>query len=1396
MNTRLGWAIALPFVACAAQWLLWETIQPNVWLLFFPAAFFSALIGGLRGGLAATVISALLAWYFFISSELSFSLAPTSSGFSITMFVFMGGLFAVLFERLRQATPRTAEQSVQSAAAHQSEQRFRATFEQAAVGVALVAPDGHWLQVNQKLCQIIGYSQEEMLALTFQEVTHPEDLQLGLHQMQRMLAGEIQTHTLEKRYIRKDGSWVWVNLTFTLVRQPDGEPDYFITVIEDIQRRKEAEAAIERSAQRLRYLSEIVEKIAGVRDLTRLMEIVRYALRELAGADGVALVLRKGDRCHYVDEDAIGPLWKGQSFPLDGCISGWVMQHAQTVVLEDIYADARIPHAAYRSTFVKSLSMVPIGREHPIGAIGCYWATLHLATAEELEFQQALADAMSVALENLDLVRALTMAQQLAELAAADARAQTTALQEAQRVANIGSWQWDMKNDFHIWSEETYRIYGRDPTLPPAIYPEVQQYFTPESWARLATDVETALVAGQSYECDAEVVRPDGEHRWIIARGAAIRAEDGAVSKLHGTVQDITARKQTERALSEVQAEALKEQRQARLAALSLLEDAVDARDRAQAAQLALQESESKFRLLAENSADVIFWRGIDGNFKYLSPACERIFGHTQAEFLADAELMIDIIHPEDRATFSQHLLENTNAAAGDVEFRILQQDGSVRWIAHHCQPIRGSGGEYLGRTGTNSDITARKLAEVERDLFTEALRQSATPLLLVDAQGLIIYLNSAFSSLFGYCLEDLAGKPVICLTPHTDAARLAQQEMMAQIRTVGSWTGELERLAQDGTLIPVAVVIGAILDDKGGLTGYVGSYLDLRSLRENALQLRKLSLAVEQSPEAIVIADLAANIEYVNDAFVRSTGYSREELIGKNPRVLRSGKTPQSTYDALWMNLTQGKIWQGELINRRKDGTEYVEHAIISPIRQPDGNTTHYLAIKEDITEKKRAEAEIHRLAFYDTLTGLPNRALLLERMVQTLATTRRNGHFSALVSFNLDRFKTINDAGGQALGDALLKAVGERLPHTLREGDVVARMAGDEFCILLTDLALKQEDAAHFALHVSEKVHADLLRAFNLGAEHFTVSACLGIALFPESNADTPLDILRRANTALHHAKTRGSGQTAFFEGGLDQLAKQRFDIERELHQAIVDKQLRVYLQPQVDADSNIVGAEALVRWQHPQRGLISPNVFIPIAEESNLIVEIGAWVFAEVCQYLARAEVAAQPIRIAVNISPRHFRQPDFVDQIKRGLAISGAEPMRLTLEITEGMVIDNLNDVIAKMTELSAMGIHFSMDDFGTGYSSLSYLKRLPIHELKIDKSFVQDVTTDPNDAALVETILSVAKYMHLKVVAEGVETLEQAAFLNQRGSVIHQGYLFGKPEPAEEWLAKFECGKAL
>ncbi len=807
-------------------------------------------------------------------------------------------------------------------------------------------------------------------------------------------------------------------------------------------------------------------------------------------------------------------------------------------------------------------------------------------------------------------------------------QASEAALGEAQHLARIGNWTWEVGAPTPVWSRELYLIFGLDPAQPVPPRASGSQMYTAESWVVVSTAYDKATQDGEAYACDAEIVRPDGEHRWIVTRGEARRDADGQVCQLLGTVQDITERKRAELALKRSESTLVVAQQLARLGSWS-----------------------------CDMATGKVEW----------SAEMYRIFDWEPALGPAGLEESKPIYTPESWPRVSS-IFKNAfdKGIPYEVDAEIIHANGSLHWVIARGEPVRDAEGRLVEMYGTVQDITERRLAEQ---------------------------------------------------------------------------------------------------------------------------QVRKLAQAVDQSPESISITGIDANIEYVNDAFVRASGYSREELMSRNSRMLQSGKTSKATYDALWSKLTSGMIWEGDFYNRRKDGSEYIEHAIISPIRQENGSITHYVAVKEDISEKLLAADRIHHLANYDLLTELPNRTLMLDRVGQLLISARRNRQYSALVLFNIDRFKTVNDAAGQDMGDFLLQSVAGRLTNGLREGDLVARIAGDEFAIVLGDLTTEQRAAANLTLHVAEKIQDSLRQPFNFGEESLSLTACLGIALFPDADDDLPLDVLRRANTALHHSKSEGPGQMAFFDGGLDEVAKQRFRVERELHSAIVANELRIFLQSQVDAAGHVVGAEALVRWQHPQRGLVPPGTFIPIAEESNLIIDIGTWVFTEVCRLLASESQLINRMRLSVNLSPRHFRQSGFVSQIKQILLLTGADPLRITLEVTEGMLIDNIEDVIAKMNELTAIGIHFSMDDFGTGYSSLSYLKRLPIHELKIDKTFVQDMTTDIDDASLVEAILSIGRHMHLQVVAEGVETAEQAAFLNERGQVIHQGYFFATPEPVGIWLEK-------
>lgn len=584
--------------------------------------------------------------------------------------------------------------------------------------------------------------------------------------------------------------------------------------------------------------------------------------------------------------------------------------------------------------------------------------------------------------------------------------------------------------------------------------------------------------------------------------------------------------------------------------------------------------------------------------------------------------------------------------------------------------------------------------------------------------------------------------------------------------------------------------------------------------------QLRKLSHAVEQSPSTVVITNTAGNIEYANPKFTQLTGYTPGEAIGKNPRILKSGKTPPEEYKRLWETITAGGEWRGELCNRKKNGELYWEDVSISPIRNPEGVITHFVAVKEDITERKRAEEElkaltesleqrvaertaelvkankklqveiterkraekkIHQMAYFDPLTGLPNRTLFNDRLNVALAYARRRKEMLAVLFLDLDQFKKINDTLGHSVGDKLLQNVAERLKKCMRDEDTVARLGGDEFTVISLGIT-QTEDTDKIVRRILDAVKQPL----KLAGRELHITTSIGVAFYPNDGKDRET-LLRSADTAMYHAKEKGRDNYQLYNPALFARASERLALETDLHRALERKEFTVYYQPQVDINTGrIVAVEALMRWQHPDRGLVIPAEFIPLAEETGLIVPISEWVLRTACaQNKAWQDAGLSPIRMSVNLPARQFQGQNLVETVTQVLKETGLNPRFLGLEITESSILENMDSAAATLRELKGLGVNITLDDFGAGVYSLGYLKHIPIDTLKIDRSFVRNITTNSEDAAIVTGIITLAQGLELKVVPEGVETEEQLAFLKQQQCEEMQGYLFSKPVPAKE-----------
>ena len=661
---------------------------------------------------------------------------------------------------------------------------------------------------------------------------------------------------------------------------------------------------------------------------------------------------------------------------------------------------------------------------------------------------------------------------------------------------------------------------------------------------------------------------------------------------------------------------------------------------------------------------------------------------------------------------------------------------------------------------------------------------------LLPDGHGCFPFASEAFADIFGISPEAVReSADAIRAMVHPEDREAFFASLFASAAHLSQWRVEYRICLPDGQV--KWLLVEALPEQEGEFVLWYGFIADITRAKATEDELR-IAATTFQTLDGIVVIDAGGKILRVNPAFTTITGYTAAEVVGQPATMLKSGRHDQGFYANLWSELRERGSWVGEMWNRRKGGEPYPAWLTLTAVRNELGDTTHYVGIFQDITARKQAESEIRHLAFYDALTQLPNRRLLYDRLQQALLASRRNARHGALLFLDLDNFKTLNDSHGHEIGDQLLVSVARRLRDCVRESDSVSRLGGDEFVVLLEELSGDAIEARRQAEAIAGKVLSALSQPYLLDEHEYRGSSSIGIATF-DSQASGTDEVLRQADLAMYQAKARGRNTLCFFDPSMQADINARSQLEGELHLALDNDEFALHFQPQVDLHGRCIGAEALLRWRNPRCGFVSPAEFIPLAEETGLILPIGEWVLRQSCGQLQNwaKNPRTADLTLAVNVSARQFHQPDFVDQVNAIVAASGIAASRLKLEITESLLLTDINDAIAKMASLRAAGIAFSLDDFGTGYSSLSYLKRLPLDQIKIDQSFVRDVLSDPNDTAICRAVIALGRSLSLGVIAEGVETSEQWQRLNDEGCHFAQGYLFGRPMPANDFMAWLE-----
>lgn len=664
-----------------------------------------------------------------------------------------------------------------------------------------------------------------------------------------------------------------------------------------------------------------------------------------------------------------------------------------------------------------------------------------------------------------------------------------------------------------------------------------------------------------------------------------------------------------------------------------------------------------------------------------------------------------------------------------------------------------------------------------------------------LDERGVFVSINAQELTWLGYKQQEVIGqlKFIDVLTAESREHYISHIEN--QLKTGITQDIDLALISNTQVIKHVTLYVTPVLDSDGELIKHRAVLFNIDERKSIEKQLNIATTAFEFQ-QGVIVTDANCIILQVNHAFTRITGYAAEDVIGQVPRLLNSGVQENTFYNDMWQSVTNTGSWEGEVFNRRKDGNVYTEYSTITAVKDSHDVVINYVVTLTDICLGRDTLDEIKSFEFYDSLTQLPNRRLFLDRLNQALILSERSGLYGALLFLDLDQFKTLNDTLGHDIGDLLLEQVAMRLTISMREGDTLARIGGDEFAVLLQNLSEYAVDAAAQTKDVAEKMMATLCQNFQLDTYTYQSTCSIGATLFNRNKLVSD-QVLRQADIALYQSKKEGRNTFHFFDPKMQDAINIRADLEQQLRKAIEEQQFELYYQIQVDSLGTPIGAEALIRWIHPERGLIAPVSFISLAEETGQILAIGEWVLNQACLQLKAWQKleATNEMVLAVNVSAFQFNQTNFVEQVLATVEHHKINPERLKLELTESMLINNIADIITKMEAINTAGIQFSLDDFGTGYSSLQYLKKLPLNQLKIDQSFVHDIVADSSDRAIVCAIINIAHSLDISVIAEGVETVEQRQYLLDNGCAHYQGYLFGKPLPIDEFESLYIKSKS-